>query len=118
MSMLKCYLHLEKLLVNYLEKKLMILKLSKLAWLMINLGGIYMKDRAFILGFKDADGKHHTLKLNNVYKNLDESKLREAMNKLVELDMFQDKFETKLYAEAVSTKYVDTETQTVFTVED
>ncbi|MSE06725.1 DUF2922 domain-containing protein, partial [Lactobacillus salivarius] len=40
------------------------------------------------------------------------------MNKLVELDMFQDKFGTKLYAEAVSAKYVDTETQTVFTVED
>lgn len=50
--------------------------------------------------------KHHTLKLNNVSTNLDESKLREAMNKLVELDMFQDKFGTKLYAEAVSAKYV------------
>ena len=79
-----------------------------------------MKVRALNLGFKAADGKHHTiiLKLNNVSTNLDEGKLREAMNKLVELDMFQDKFGTKLYAEAVSAKYVDTETQTVFTVED
>lgn len=55
-----------------------------------------MKVRALNLGFKAADGKHHTLKLNNVSTNLDESKLREAMNKLVELDMFQDKFGTKL----------------------
>ena len=65
-----------------------------------------MKVRALNLGFKAADGKHHTLKLNNVSTNLDESKLREAMNKLVELDMFQYKFGTKLYAEAVSAKYV------------
>ncbi len=77
-----------------------------------------MKVRALNLGFKAADGKHHTLKLNNVSTNLDEGKLREAMNKLVELDIFQDKFGTKLYAEAVSAKYVDTETQTVFTVEN
>ena len=56
-----------------------------------------MKVRALNLGFKATDGKHHTLKLNNVSTNLDESKLREAMNKLVELDMFQDKFGTKLY---------------------
>lgn len=63
--------------------------------------------------FKSNSGKKHLLKMSYANDNLDEHTVRQAMDKIVEADLFV-KDDEHLYATPLAAKYVDTVSTVIF----
>lgn len=65
------------------------------------------------LVFKSNNGKKHLLKMSYANDNLDEHTVRQAMDKIVDADLFV-KGDEHLYAVPLAAKYVDTVSTVIF----
>lgn len=73
--------------------------------------------KALSLTFKGSLGKTHSLKLNYANDNLDATAVKNTMDTMASLGLFQNNGEV-LYTQPVSAKYVETIETPVFDAEE
>lgn len=69
------------------------------------------------LTFRSGSHSTRTIQLKYVAEELDEATIKQAMNEIGELQLFENKG-VQLYVDPVKAEYVDTEEKVVFAAED